>query len=83
MASGRVMQRVVFREVKTFYSISEMLECGHRVENFGMVQADPLTAKHRNCPQCEKALPQKKPVASVRRGADGLGKVSGEVPSSS
>jgi hypothetical protein len=45
---------------------TELLECGHQVDFFP--QADPLIARRRSCPDCA-ALPQKKPVQSVRSAA--------------
>jgi len=62
----RYLRKIAYREVKTFFSVSEMLECGHRFESLGQVAADPLTARHRVCAQCANAiaLPPKKPSAS-------------------
>lgn len=59
----RYLRRVSHRFVRTHYTISEMLECGHRFESLVLL-TDPLTAKWRTCPQCAKqvALPEKKPV---------------------
>jgi len=87
MFSNQFLQRVIHREIRTFYSISEMLECGHRFESLGLL-ADPLTARHRICPKCQaKCAPKtiqplacvpKKPSASIfphtaerTRGASG------------
>ncbi len=69
----RHLQKVIFREVKTFFSVSEMLACGHRVESLGQVSADPLIAKHRICLQCARAastptaIPKKPPVRAEAR----------------
>jgi len=62
------LKQVVQRDIRTFFSISEMLECGHSFESLTLL-ADPLTAKHRVCPKCAQAaaLPPKKPVTSVPR----------------
>ena len=70
MSSSRFLQRVEFREIKTFFTVSEMLECGHRFESLGQVGADPLTARHRVCQKCAQAaslLPPKKPAQAVPR----------------
>ena len=61
--SSHFRQRVVHREVKTHYTISEMLECGHRHESL-MLLADSLTARHRVCEKCASTA-QKKPSASI------------------
>lgn len=67
MASSRAfLQRVVHREIKTHYSVSEMLECGHYHESLGMVAADPLTAKYRVCQKCATRFAEKKPPATVK-----------------
>lgn len=60
--ASRSLKRVVHREVKTHYIVSEMLECGHYYESLGMQAADPLIAKHRVCQRCAKiaTLPPKK-----------------------
>jgi hypothetical protein len=65
-SSHQFLRRIEFREVRTFYSICEMLECGHRFES-EVLLADPLIAKHRICQQCARAvaLPPKKPVTKV------------------
>jgi hypothetical protein len=59
--SPRQLRRVTHREIRTFYEISEMLECGHRYESLSLL-SDPLIAKHRDCQACA-ALPLKKPVS--------------------
>lgn len=67
-SSRKFLQRVVHREIRTHYTVSEMLECGHRFESLSLL-ADPLTAKHRDCAKCAQlvsaALPPKKPATSV------------------
>ena len=67
-SSRQFLQQVEFREIKTLYSVSEMLSCGHRFESLSLL-ADPLTAKHRVCEKCAQlvsaALPPKKPATSV------------------
>jgi len=57
---GESRQKVLYREITTYYGVSEMLECGHRYESLTLL-ADSLVAKHRVCPKCQQALPQKKP----------------------
>jgi hypothetical protein len=65
--SRKFLQRVVFRQITTLFTVSEMLECGHRFESLGLVGGDPLIAKHRSCSKCASlsALPPKKPVTSI------------------
>ena len=65
--ASRPLQRVVHREVRTHYTVTEILECGHRYDSLALL-ADPLTAQRRACPQCAQAaaLPPKKPATSVR-----------------
>jgi hypothetical protein len=80
MSNSRFLMRVVAREVRTLYTVSEMLECGHRYESLALL-SDPLTAKHRICAKCAQALaiPPKKPSTSVlpQGYSQGLRKVSG------
>jgi hypothetical protein len=61
------LKRVVCRDVRTHYTISEMLECGHRYESLALL-ADPLIAKRRACPKCclVASPPPKKPAISER-----------------
>jgi hypothetical protein len=61
------LRKVVHRDVRTLYSISELLECGHRYEPLSLL-ADSLTASKRECRQCAAlvALPPSKPSSSVR-----------------
>jgi hypothetical protein len=71
---ARQLRRVIHREVKTYYTISEILDCGHRFENL-LLAADPLIARHRACPRCammaggEKKLPQSVHFLSERKAA--------------
>jgi hypothetical protein len=66
MKPSQLLRKVAYREVKTFFSVSEMLECGHRFETLGQVGCDPLTAKHRHCAKCAAALlALKKPSSSL------------------
>lgn len=80
MPSRLFLQRVVHRDVRTHYTISEVLECGHRFESL-MLLSDSLVAKHRICEKCAQAaaLPAKKSPASVTSFpvAQREGKVSG------
>jgi hypothetical protein len=65
----RQLRQVVQRDIQTHYTVSEVLECGHRFESLTLL-GDPLTAKRRVCPACEQliALPPKKPAQpAVRR----------------
>ena len=61
-------QKVLHRDIHTFYSVSEVLACGHRYESLTLL-ADSLTAKHRTCPKCAQSIPvaPKKPSASFPR----------------
>ena len=62
----RHLRQVIHREVKPYYEISEILECGHRFESL-ILLADPLIARHRVCPLCVLiADGSKKPAQSVR-----------------
>jgi len=57
------LRRVVLREIRTLYVVSEMLECGHRFDSETLL-ADPLVAKHRSCAKCAALIalpPNKKP----------------------
>jgi hypothetical protein len=69
MSTSR-LKRVIHRDVTTHYSISEMLECGHRYESLALL-ADPLIAKHRVCYTCARdaagpvPLPPKKQPESA------------------
>lgn len=58
-ANRKFLRRVTDRQIQTYATVSEMLECGHRNEVHPL--ADPLTAKHRQCDKCAKlvALPPK------------------------
>lgn len=66
-SSRKFLRRVIQRDIRTHYTVSEMLECGHYFESFGMIAADPLTAKHRNCQKCAKQFSEltKKPPTPV------------------
>ena len=72
--SSRFLRKVLHREVRTHYTISEMLECGHRFESLTLM-GDSLTAKHRTCPKCAQAisLPLRKPAASAAVPCDAQG----------
>ena len=64
-SSHQFLRKIEFREARTFYSICEVLECGHRYESLSLL-ADPLTAKRRVCPTCSQAaslleVPKKSP----------------------
>ena len=48
------LRQIVCREIKTLYTVSEMLECGHRFESETLL-ADALIAKRRICPKCGQA----------------------------
>lgn len=55
MHNRPLLRQVIHREVKTHYTISEILECGHRYESLALM-GDPLVAKRRACRQCTQAL---------------------------
>jgi hypothetical protein len=65
--SSQYLRLIVCREIRTFYSVSEMLDCGHRFES-EVLLADPLIAKRRSCAKCASlsATSPKKPAQSVR-----------------
>jgi hypothetical protein len=66
--STRHLRQVIQRDVRTHYTISEVLECGHRYESLVLL-SDSLTAKYRTCITCAKqmspALPPAKPAMSA------------------
>ena len=69
MSNRSLLRQVIHREIRTHFTVSEMLECGHRFESLSLL-ADPLTAKHRACPKCAEhagteSLPPKKPSVSA------------------
>ena len=68
-SSHQFLRKVVCREIRTLYSVSEMLECGHRFESLSLL-TDPLVAKHRVCPTCSQAASllevPKKPSGSTK-----------------
>jgi hypothetical protein len=69
-SSRQFLRKIEFREIRTFYTVSEMLECGHRFESEVLFLADPLVAKHRVCPKCAQAASllevPKKPSGSTK-----------------
>ena len=75
---SKFLRKVLHRDVKTFYTISEVLECGHRFDGLTLL-ADPLVAKYRSCPACAKAIqfPPKKAPQSEKEVRDRQSKVSG------
>jgi hypothetical protein len=71
MSSRQFLTRIIHRDVKTHYTISEVLECGHRYESLTLL-SDPLVAKHRICEKCAQVA--KKPSTSVLLEARGESK---------
>ena len=65
----RPLRQILHREIRTFYVVAELLDCGHRFES-EILLADPLVAKRRICPKCAQiimqALPPKKSSVSIR-----------------
>jgi hypothetical protein len=68
-SSHQFLRQIVCREIRTLYTVSEMLECGHRFESLTLL-TDPLVAKRRVCPTCSQAASlleiSKKPSGSTK-----------------
>jgi hypothetical protein len=68
-SSHQFLRQIVCREIRTLYTVSEMLECGHRFESLTLL-TDPLVAKRRVCPTCSQAASlleiPKKPSGSTK-----------------
>jgi hypothetical protein len=60
------LRRVVQREIRTSYSVSETLECGHRYESLKLL-ADSLTANHRECVECSRQVQKFPPQSAAKR----------------
>jgi hypothetical protein len=72
-SSHQFLRQIVCREIRTLYSVSEMLECGHRFESLSLL-SDPLIAKRRVCPVCSQAasllqIPRKPPGSTKSASA--------------